>query len=156
MPTTDRTTFDWRQVQLRHEAGGWKLQAGSLELASFGHNDTAARQALSALRHYRFTERQSMSDGATTFSCYLAGPQSPRGVPIGVQAQSFAPDKLEVRQDGAQYLLHDGTQPVVRLGTRQADAQRLLEVIRTNGYDRLCQLPGSQDGGGMTFLVRSR
>ena len=52
--------FDWRQVQLRKEDGGWKLAAGSCVLADFGTDEHAARQGLSAMQYYRFTERRQV------------------------------------------------------------------------------------------------
>jgi hypothetical protein len=156
VPTADRTPFDWRQVQLRQENADWKLKAGSVELASFGHNDTEARLALSALRHYRFTERWSMGEPAATFRYYLANGQAPRGLMLGVPSQAFQPDRLVVRQDAGRYALCEGERVIVRLGARPDDAQRLLEVIRRNGFDRLCEVGGSGGNEGMTFLVRSR
>src|SRR5205085_313845 len=54
--TGDRVPFDWRQVQLRQDGSDWKLASGGLVLADFGPNLHDAQLALSALRHYRFTE----------------------------------------------------------------------------------------------------
>src|SRR5262249_27757445 len=153
---TERAAFDWRQVQMRQEEGGWKLKAGSLELASFGPGSAEARLALSALRYYRFTERWSLGDAAGTFRYYPANRQAPRPRMLGVPAQEFEPAKLAVRQEGGRYTLSEGERVVARLGARPEQAQRLLEVIKRNGYDRLCEVRGADGTEGMTLLLRSR
>jgi hypothetical protein len=153
--TAERIPFDWRQVQLKQENAGWLLAAGSLVLANFGTNEHDARVALSAMRHYRFTEQWRMGGGdKPTFSYFLINGQAPRGVMVGVNAQMIQPENLSVRQVGGNYALCAGEQVVVRLGQRPDEARRLLQVIQNNKIDRLCRL-GEADAPGMTFLARS-
>jgi hypothetical protein len=154
-PTAERVPFDWRQVQLRQENADWKLKAGNLVLANFGPNDHDARLALSAVRHYRFTEQWRLGGAGQQFSYFLANGQAPRGVPLGMPAESFRPQDLTVQPIGARYALVSDGRILARLGDRPEQAQQVLEVIKRNHCDRLCRLGG--DGAeGMTFLVRSR
>jgi hypothetical protein len=144
--------FDWRRVDLRQENGDWKLAAGGLVLASFGTDQHAGRLALSAVRHYRFTERWRLGD---SFTYYLSSGQPPRGVMLGASAQSFQPEALAVKQVGDRYALCAGEKVVVQLGQAPDEARRLLEVIKRNRFDRLCRL-GDGAGQGMAYFVRSR
>jgi hypothetical protein len=150
----DRIAFDWRQVQLKQNGGDWQLVAGSLVLANFDKAHEA-RLALSALRHYRFTEQRRVGGDRPVVSYYAATRQSPRGLMMGLQGQVLLPEQMEVQQVGSRYALCSGKQVVLEMGERRDDATKLLEVIKTNKYDRLCQLgePGKE---GMTLLVRSR
>lgn len=151
----ERVTFDWRQVQLRQDGPDWKLVSGSLVLANFGANVHDARLALSAVRHFRFTEQHRMGGERPVLSYCAAPAQSPRGVPLGMPAQVLQPDKLEVRQQGQTFALCSGEQVVLRMGERPDEARRLMEVIKTNKFDRLCQF-GEPGKDGLALLVRSR
>jgi hypothetical protein len=153
--TPDRTPFDWRQVQLRNEGGGWKLAAGSCVLADFGTDEHAARQGLSAMQYYHFTERRQVGARSARFTYFLVGGQPPHGTMFGVNAQLFQVNRLQVRQMEGRWTVCDGDQPLVEMGDKAEDANKVLELIRSLQVDRLCRL-GAADGRGMTFLVRTR
>jgi hypothetical protein len=154
-PTPDRTPFDWRQVQLRKESGDWKLAAGSCVLADFGTDEHAARQGLSAMQYYRFTERRQVGGASARFTYFLVGGQAPRGMMFGVDGQPFQVNRLQVRQVNGHWSVCDGDQPLVEMGDKAEDANQVLEMIRNQQVDHLCRL-GATDGRGMMFLVRSR
>jgi hypothetical protein len=153
--TPDRTPFDYRQVRLRQDHGGWKLAAGSFVLADFGGDERAARLGLSAVQFYRFTEQCQVGASPERFSYLLAGGQAPRGTMFGVDGRSFQPEQLEVRQVGGRWAVCAGDEPLIQMGERQEDVRRVLKAIRNLQCDRLCRL-GTADGKGMTFLVRTR
>jgi hypothetical protein len=147
-----RVTFDWRRVDVRQENARWVLTAGGTPLANFGTDQYSARLALSAVRHYRFTEQWRLADG---FTYFLSTGQAPRGLMLGLTAQEFRPDDLTVRQVDDRYALCEGPRAVIPLGANPDDARALLDVIRRNRFDRLCRL-GAEGPGGLTFLVRSQ
>jgi hypothetical protein len=153
--TPDRTPFDWRQVQLRKEDGGWKLAAGSCVLADFGADEHAARLGLSAVQYYRFTERRQVGGESARFTYFLVGGQPPRGAMFGADGQPFQLNRLQVRQIEGRWTVCDGDQPLVEMGDKAEEANQVLDLIRRQQVDRLCRL-GAADGRGMTFLVRSR
>jgi hypothetical protein len=153
--TPDRTPFDWRQVQLRKEDGGWKLAAGSCVLADFGADEHAARLGLSAMQYYRFTERRQVGGGSARFTYFLVGGQPPRGAMFGVDGQPFQLNRLQIRQMEGRWTVCDGDRPLVEMGDKAEEANQVLDLIRRQQADRLCRL-GAADGRGMTFLVRSR
>jgi hypothetical protein len=126
--------FDWRQVQLRLENADWKLLAGSVVLANFGGDEQDARLALSAVRHYRFAEQWRVGGDAAPFTYFLANGQAPRGVPLGLPAQSFQPEQLAVQQVGPRYALTAGTQVLARFGDRPDEARQL---VRRGGGGRM-------------------
>lgn len=145
--------FDWRQVQVREEEGVWKLAVDSCVLASFGIDEQAARQALAAVRHYHFTEHCRVGQPAPVFSYFLVNGQAPRGLLFGVAGQAFQPDRLSVQPLGRQWAICSGDQVLIVLGEDSGEAQRLLEVIRRNQFDRLCRI-GPSEKESMTFFVR--
>lgn len=151
----DRTPFDFRQVQVLQDKGGWKLAAGSCVLADFGTDEHAARQGLSAMQYYRFTEQCQVGDASNRFTYFLVGGQAPRGTIFGMDGQPFQPDRLEVRQVGAKWAVCAGDQTLVAMGDKPEGAKEVLNLIRRQRCDRLCRL-GTEGGKGMTFLVRSR
>jgi hypothetical protein len=153
--TTDRLAFDWRQVQLRKEGGDWKLAAGSRVLADFGADEHAARLGLYAMQYYRLTERRQIGGPSASFTYFLTGGQPPRGMMFGMDGQPFQWNRLQTRQIKGHWTICDGEQPLVEMGDKAEDANRVLEIIRNQQVDHLCRL-GTADGRGMTLLVRSR
>lgn len=151
-----RVPFDWRRAQIQQDGSNWKLVCGGLTLANFGPNVNEARLALSAVRHYRFTEKwRTGGEGQVINYCTASG-QSPRGLLLGLQAQPLQPEKLEVKKsETGAYALCNGRQVVLQMGQRPDDARRLLEVIQKNKYDRLCQI-GEPGKDGLALLVKSR
>jgi hypothetical protein len=149
-----RMAFDWRQVQMRQDQGEWKLMAGTTVLENFGGNVQDARMALSALRHYRFTERWR-TDRPGGFDYYLANGQSPRGLMFGLTGDSFAPDKVELQQEAGEYALVDGPRVLLRFGAKAEEAHKALEAIQRGKFDRVCKLgePGKEP---MTLFLHSR
>lgn len=151
----ERVPFDWRQAQVKQEGADWKLVAGGQVLANFGTNSHEAKLALSAVRHYRFTEEHRLGGEKPVVGYCATSLMSPRGVMLGLHAQVLVPDHLQVQQVGEGFALCSNGQVVMKLGERQEEATRLMEMIKTNRYDRLCQLgePGKQ---GLALLMRSR
>jgi hypothetical protein len=147
--------FNWRQVRMRQDNGVWQLAAGDYILATFGTDDESARQALSVLHHYHFTEHYRIGRPQPSFSFFMINGQPPLGMMFGLGGQAFQPDKLSVQQLGPTWTLCEGDRVLVMLGDKPDEARQLLELIRQQKFDHLCRLGSPQDGG-MTFLVRSR
>jgi hypothetical protein len=150
-----RVPFDWRRASLVQEQGEWRIKAGGLVLANFGPSVQDARLALSALRHYRFTEQVRLGGDSPYLTYFLANSAAPRGAPMGVRAEEFKPDKLELKQVETGFALCQGPRVVLRLRDSQDDGKKLLETIQRTKCDRVCRIgePGKE---AMTFLVRSR
>jgi hypothetical protein len=145
--------LNWQHVQVHQEEGVWKLAAGSYVVATFGADEEAARQALAAVRHYRFTEHCRVGRPAPVFSYFLVNGQAPRGLLFGLSAQAFQPDKLSVQSLGRQWALCEGDRVLLVLGEDVGEARRLLEVVQRNQFDRLCRI-GPSEKESMSFFVR--
>jgi hypothetical protein len=145
--------LDWRQAQVRQEGGVWKLAAGSYVVATFGADEQAARQALAAVQHYRFTEHCRVGQPSPVFSYFLVNGQAPRGLLFGLSSLAFQPDKLSVQALGRLWALCSGDQVMLILGEDGDEARRLLEAIRRNQFDRLCRI-GPSEKESMSFCVR--
>jgi hypothetical protein len=148
----DRTTFDWRQFQLRQDGGQHTLQAGNLVLARFA-NDHDARQALAAVQHYRFTEQDRIGRPQAYCSYFMCNGEAPRGQYVGVRAEPFHPDQLSVSRVEDRWAIVNGEKPLVWFGDRPEEARVMLDVIQRNQFDRLCHIG---DDRGLSFFVRSR
>jgi hypothetical protein len=151
---TDRIPFDWRRVDIRLEHNAWRLASGSFELANFGPDQDAARQALDVIRYYRFTEQHLIGRPQRHFSYFLVNGLAPRGLPFGVSGVSFEPLALQVHQVDGKWGLCMGQTPVIVLGEQKEEASDLLEVIRRQRFDLVCTI--GRPEVGFTFLVRTR
>jgi hypothetical protein len=146
-----RVPFDWRQVQLQHQNGDWKLAAGSYVLADFGPQEQDARQALSVVQYYRFTEHYRIGSPTPAFSFFLASGLPPHGLRFGVTTIPFRPGAMVVqRAREGSYLLADGNRQLLGF-EKENDAQQVLLAIQRYHFDHLCRI-----GAGMTFFVRER
>jgi hypothetical protein len=148
----DRTTFDWRQVQLRQEAGQYVVAAGSLVLGRFT-NDHDARLAQSVVQHYRFTEWNHVGRPQPFCAYFLSSGAAPRGQYLGVAAEPLMLDKLHVAQVENRWAILSGETPLIWFGARPEEARVMLDVIQREQFDRLCHIG---DERGLTFFVRSR
>jgi hypothetical protein len=153
-PEGDRLVFDWRQAVVAMDQGEWKLKVGSQVIANFGQSAHDARMALGALRHYRFNEQHRLGGPDPYLAYFVTGTTSPRGMLLGLQAQPFNPDQLEVRQLESGYALCQGPRVVLRLRDREDDGRKLLETIKRHRCDRLCQI-GDNTKEPVTLLIRS-
>jgi hypothetical protein len=142
--------FNWRQVRMHQENGVWQLVAGECVLASFGADEEAARQALSVLHYYHFTEQYRLGHPEPLFTFFLINGQPPLGLPFGLSGLAFQPDHVSVQQLGRNWSLCEGDRVLVMLDDKEEGAQQLLDVIRLHKFDRLCRI------GGMTFFARAR
>ncbi len=150
----DHMVFDWRRVEVRLDGADWKLTLGRQVLESFGTDALAARLALSAIRYYRFRElRHAGNDGLGT-AYYLSSTQAPRSVMIGLYAEPFHPEHVEVRMLEGRYSVVDGIHPLMNFGPRKAEAEQLVAEIKRQKYNRLCKV-SPFNPTGMTFLVRA-
>jgi hypothetical protein len=75
---------------------------------------------------------------------------------LGLPGRELSPDKVQVQPFNGGYALYDGQQLVMNLGGRREDADRLVEAIKANRYDRLSQLGEAGKPGGLMLFVRSR
>jgi hypothetical protein len=150
----ERVPFSSSQVQLRCQKGDWVLCSGSTILAHFGTNSMEARDALRILEYYGFTEQRRVGSPSPVFSYFLINGR-PAGHPyFGIPSVPFHPDALSLRQMGAGYAICDGERVVLPVQGKVEDAQHILQIIKQEHFDGLCQI-GSSPAAGMTFFVRS-
>jgi hypothetical protein len=149
----DHFRFDPSRVELKQDRT-WKLIYGQRTLAEFG-SCWEARQALSLIQSYRFTEQCWIGGVQPSFSYFLVHGQGPQGLRFGVPSQAFTPQALVVTQAGADWMVSNGQQPLMSFGDRRDDAQQFVEVVQHYHFDRLCRI-GPVGPLSMTFLVRTR
>jgi hypothetical protein len=150
----ERVPFDPHRVEVRRFRDDWQLTYGQHVLATFA-NHLEAREALSVIGYYGFTEQVRIGAPTASFSFFLAHGQPPHGLKPGVFTQTFVPEAVNARQLGRTWMLYEGERPLLDMGDRPDDAQELVQVIRRYHFDALCRV-GAVGPQSMTFLVRSR
>ena len=151
----ERLRFDPNQVEVREDNRQWKLMYGKQVLANFGPDQHLAKQAQRLMEYYHFTEQLTIGSPENGFHYFLVNGQPPVGVRFSMQALPLRPEALLVRKQGQRYVVVDGDTTVMNFDDRLADAQQFIRVVQHHHFDRLCSL-GTANGGGMTFLVKSR
>jgi hypothetical protein len=151
--TTREMPFDWRQVQVRHDSGGWKLTASGQVVADFGGSERDARLAQAAFIHYRLTEKRQVGVTTPIAAYFLSNGQPPQGVMPGLLGDSFHPESLSVRQVGEHYCLAERNHTILDCGAKEEDARHLLAVVRQYHFDNLCRI-GPDDQHTLRLLVR--
>ena len=68
-----------------------------------------------------------------------------------MNAVTFRPETLSVRQIGKSYVLYDGSQIVMSFGDRMTEAQQALQAIQQHKFDRLTTF-GRGDQSMMMFV----
>jgi hypothetical protein len=149
----DRVALDARQLQVRRDGSDWKLTMGNHVVANFGPNQADAQIAQAALRHYGCTEQVFVGNPRPVFSYFLSNGQAPHGVSYAVNAMSFRPESLQVKQFGTSAVLFDGSQVLMSFGDRAAEAQQALQAIQRYRFDRMATF-GHGDQS-MTLFVRT-
>jgi hypothetical protein len=151
--TGERVQFDPNRVQVRRDKDNWQLAYGPHVLAEFATQQTA-REALSVIQYYGFTEQLRLGSPAPSFSYFLAHGQPPRGLKPGVFTQTFRPEVVNTRPYGQDWMLMEGERPLVSLGPHPDDARELVQVIHRYHFDALGRV-GPVGPESMTFLAKS-
>ena len=70
VPGENYVTFDPYQLKVERVANDWRLVNGKSSVFSFGSDESAARQALQAIRHYGFNAKSSIGENrGFTYLC---------------------------------------------------------------------------------------
>jgi hypothetical protein len=150
----ERATFDWRQVKIRQDDKNWMLVCGSKTLADFGPNESAARQALSAVQHYHFTEQYCIGRPTPSFTYFLVNGQEPRGLCLGVNNIAFDWESLSVRQIEGKFVISESDRILFHFGDDGDEAKQALAAIQHYQFDHLCHI-GPPSPLGMSYFVRT-
>jgi hypothetical protein len=148
---TSRFRFNPQQISVRQESQRWHLVNGNFVLADFGADGFQAQRALQLIRHYGCDEQCWVGKCGPTFSYFLVNGHAPVGVPRDTPGQTFRPDKVTVQRTVQGWVVSDGAQLAIPVGTSQEDAQGLVRAIQRYHFDFAGPL-----GPSMTFLARTR
>lgn len=131
----------------------WVVRDARAEVAKFGNSLTAAREFARLLNARRVTEVVHL-DGLPLK--YLARNGRPVvGLPLGAARVGFLPKRLTVERQGDGYTLIEGQRVVLNLAGSEAQARRLLGVIRHHRFDSLVRL-GRPPEEGVWLLMKAR
>jgi hypothetical protein len=154
VPVSEHVLMDWRQVRLVQENADWKLVYQTHTLANFGPVERDAQLALAAVQHYRITDFCTIGNPAV-FSFYLTSGQAPHGLHTGLPAAEINPELLAIKRDGYEWTIAQGNKILWRVGSNEADAKVILDVLRRYHFDHQCRI-GSSESTAFNLLLRSR
>jgi len=87
-----------------------------------------ARQALTVLRHYHFTELCLVGEDDPCFSYLLANGRIPRELRFGISKIAFHPERVQVRRAGPDILVEAEGICIHNFGLREEAARSLWRV----------------------------
>ncbi len=146
--------FNWQRARLQQIGDSWELAAQDVTIARLGPDESTAREALTLLQHYHFTELCLIGGDDPSFSYLLANGRMPRELRFGVSSIAFHAERVRVRQVGSEFMLEEEGTCIYNFGPREDDARCLCEFIRQNNPDHLCWV-GPDLRHALVFFVRS-
>jgi hypothetical protein len=144
--------FDPSALSVRQINGRWKIVAGSHWLFDFASDQTAARQALKVIGHYRMDRRCTIGRPASSFSYMLARGGVPTGAMTREDCVAFDPSRVQVSKIQGRWKIVAGRRWLFDFGSNQGDARRALAVIRRHGFRQSCLV--GRPHPGFTYLRR--
>lgn len=138
MVKEDCVSFNWRNTQRKQVNGNWKLVDGNHWLFDFGNKDQEAAQALRIIKHYRLTNSCFVGRPAPSFKYMLSNGNAPSGALRGEDCIGFNPASISVEQHGGSWKIVDGSHWLFDFGSKQAEAQQSLAIIKKHRFNESC------------------
>ena len=134
----DCVRFDPAALGVRQVKGRWKIVGGDHWLFDFGPDQTAARQSLNVIIHYRMDRVCFVGQPNPLFSYMLAKGGSPSGGMAGEDCVAFDPKRATVSNIQGSWKIVSGRQWLFDFGRGQTEARQALAVIRRFGFSQTC------------------
>lgn len=170
--------IDLRTVRVEPVRGVWCVRDDDNLLFNFGANKGDADQALAAVRRYGFNRVGVVGSPAPVMTYLFAAPDGgglpPRapgplakaqlqaqidglnrvGIPVAGlgyvgEMVRFDPRKLEVRKDGAEWVVAAGAEVIGRYGPTEGAARDAARTIADGRYNEVCRVGTA----GVTFFL---
>ncbi len=149
----EKIRIDPRKVELRKVRSEWTIASGTETLAKFGPSEWAARDALRVVQDLRATEFCRFGTAGVSF--FLVNGLAPRNVPFFTKGSRFEPENLKIRELAGKFWLYDATGRSVLPAGSQEEAEQLISILKTYGFDQVCRV-GTSSVATMTFLAKSQ
>jgi hypothetical protein len=134
----DCVRFDPAALGVRQVKGRWKIVGGDHWLFDFGPDQTAARQSLNVIIHYRMDRVCFVGQPNPLFSYMLAKGGSPSGSMAGEDCVAFDPKRATVSNIQGSWKIVSGRRWLFDFGQGQTEARQALAVIRRFGFSQTC------------------
>ena len=134
----DCVRFDPAALGVRQVKGRWKIVGGDHWLFDFGPDQTAARQSLNVIIHYRMDRVCVVGRPNPVFSYMLAKGGSPSGGMAGEDCVAFDPKRATVSNIQGSWKIVSGRRWLFDFGQGQTEARQALAVIRRFGFSQTC------------------
>jgi hypothetical protein len=144
------TSFDYRRLDLRRDAGEIVLFHGRIVMARFGTQEQVARTTMELLEQFRCTEICQF--GSNGFGFYLSNGRQPQGSLVGVQSRSIRIDRWNVKKIGGAWSICEDLRPLFQFGDDESAARQALIAIQHFKFDSYYPVGGGHLGDAYLFV----
>jgi hypothetical protein len=134
----DCLRFNPQTTEVRQIQGRWKIVDGNHWMFDFGGNGGEASRALGIIRYYRMNEVCFVGRPNPPLTYLLVSGQPPSGAMSGEDCVGFDPGSAVVRNAQGRWKIDDRGHWVFDFGSKRAEAQQALDIIRHYGFARSC------------------
>lgn len=144
--------LDWRKAEVRREGAEWVLASGNEIIASFAHDQNAARDSLRMIQDGQFNEFGRV--GPTGANFFLSNGQVPLRLPLFVQGRRLDLAGLKVTQSAAGWSVSERGRHVFDVGSAE-EGDAVIRLMKLHGFDQLCRI-GTSPRSNLTFLAKGK
>ncbi|WP_108651075.1 hypothetical protein [Dongshaea marina] len=134
----DCLEFNPKALAVKSSGNRWLLTNGHSRMKSF-ENRSEASYALKLILQYNLTQHCFIGRPDPSMEYWLTHGQSPKGMITKEDCLGFNPAKLQLRHEGALWLMTDGRNRM-RLFPNRKEAAAALSIIRKYGFNQSCYI----------------
>lgn len=135
-------------LKIKSDGGRWLLTDGRSRIKMFD-NRSEADLALKTIRHYGINKQCFVGRPNPSMEYWLVGNNAPSGRLSKEDCLSFDPVRLQIRQDGRQWLMTDGRSRM-RMFPNREEAEQAVAIIRNYGFNQTCYI--GRPGPSVTYF----
>lgn len=147
----DCLEFDFNYLTIVEDAGSYGVADNDNWIINVGGSRPEARLALHVMQHYRMDEVCRVGRGRSALTYFLANRYAPNGTIEGQDCIHFDNYRAVVMERNGQWVLTDGSEPLIALGPNPASAEQALATIRQYNFNEICFI-GRPDPSMVYFL----
>lgn len=118
--------------------GAWKVVDGNHWIFDFGSNQAEAQRTLVIIQHYAMNRSCFVGRPDPSFHYMTISGGAPAGALAGEDCVAFNPATATVASVGGRWKVVDGNNWLFDFGTKKAEADQTLELIKRYGFTQSC------------------
>ncbi len=134
----DCLAFDPQRLDLKAESGRYLLTDGRSRMKVFPDRKEA-RRAIKIIKRYNLDQHCFVGRPDPSMEYWTAHGEAPAGALAGEDCIGFDPNRLQIKREGAQWLMTDGRSRM-RIFPSRREAEQALAVIKKYGFTKTCYI----------------